>query len=98
MKKEADLYILLRISNFFTQHFWEEHKVIIMNPDKVSILYILCHGLCKKTVDLLVCSPSRLVECDFSRVVVKQRPKDRIWYSLAVHIRSWDLLILEKPL
>jgi hypothetical protein len=78
MEEEANLDVLLGVTNLFSQHGWEEHEMIIVNPDQITILNILGHGLCKQTVDLLVCSPCGLVECDLSWVVVEKWPKDLV--------------------
>jgi hypothetical protein len=49
-----------------------------MHPDQISILDFLGNGLGEKAICLLVCFPSGFVKCDLTRVIVKQRPEDRV--------------------
>jgi hypothetical protein len=57
MQEESDLDVLLTISNLLAKHFREEHEVIIMNPDQISILDFFRNGFGKKAVRFLVCLP-----------------------------------------
>jgi hypothetical protein len=52
--------------------------MIVVNPDEVTILNIFDNCFGEKSVDLLICGPGGLVECDFTRVVMEKRPKDRV--------------------
>lgn len=81
MEEEADLDILLCGANFLPQHLWQEHKMVIMDPYQIAISYIFCHCLREKTVNVLVCSPCRLIERNFSGVVVEEGPEDGICRS-----------------
>lgn len=49
-----------------------------MHPDQIAILDFLGNGLGEKAVRFLVCFPGGFVKCDLTRVVVKQRPEDRV--------------------
>lgn len=50
-----------------------------MNPYEVSVLDILRDGFGKEEVGFAVSPPSVLIEGDLARMVVEERPKDRIW-------------------
>ncbi len=78
MQEEANLDVLLSCSDLLAQHFWQKHQVVVVDPDKIAILYILSHRFCEQPVDLLVCGPCRLVECDLSGVVMEEGPEDGI--------------------
>lgn len=41
VEEESDLDILLAVADFFSQHLWQQHQVVIMHPDQVAILHIL---------------------------------------------------------
>lgn len=74
MKEESNLHILFAGTDLLSQHLWKKHKMIIVNPDKISILDILRHCSREQAVYFLICSPCRLVECDFSRMIVEEGP------------------------
>lgn len=78
MQEETNLDVLLGGANFLSQHFWQEHQMVVVNPDQISILYIFSHRLCEQAVDILVCFPVRLVEGNLSRVVMKEGPEDGV--------------------
>lgn len=71
VQEKANLNVFLRCANLFSQHLWQEHEMIVVDPDQISILDILRHDLCKLSVDLYVCIPSGLVEGDLSWVVME---------------------------
>jgi hypothetical protein len=74
VQEEANFDILLGCANFLSQHLWQKHEMIIVDPDQIPILNILCHGLRKLSIDLYICIPSRLIESDLSRVVMEEGP------------------------
>ena len=55
--------------------------MIIVNPDQISILYVLGHCLREQTVNFLVSGPCALIESDLSGVVVEEGPEDGIYHS-----------------
>ena len=79
MQEETNLDILLRCSNFLPQHLWQQHQVIIVHPDQITILYVLSHCPREQAIDLLVRSPCRLVERNLTGMVMEERPEDRIY-------------------
>ena len=78
MQEESNFDILLRGTDLLSQHFWQQHQVVIVHPNQITILYVLSHGLREKAIDFLVCSPCRLVESDLTGVVMEEGPEDRI--------------------
>jgi len=78
MEEEANLDILFRFTDLLTEHLREEHQMVVMNPNKVTILHVLDNGLGEEAVDFLICGPGGLVECDLTRVVMEKRPEDRV--------------------
>ena len=52
--------------------------MVVMNPDQITILYILRYILCEQTIDLLIRSPCALIEGNLSGVVVEERPENGI--------------------
>ena len=81
MKEEANFHIGLTGPNLFTEHGRKKHQVIVVNPNEVPILYLTGNCLGEKAVGFLVGIPSRFVEGDLARVVVKERPKNRIFHE-----------------
>jgi hypothetical protein len=78
MEEKSDLDIFLAIPNLLAKHFRKKHEVIVMDPDQVSILDFFRNGFGKKAVRFLVCLPGRFVECNFTWMVMKKWPQDRI--------------------
>jgi hypothetical protein len=78
VEEETNLDVLFRVANLLTKHLGEQHQMIIMNPDQISVLNILDDGFCKKAVDFLVCCPGRLVEGNLTGVIMEKRPEDRV--------------------
>lgn len=74
VQEEAYFDILLGVANFLAQHFRQEHEMVVMYPDQISILHVGRHCLRKQPVRLPVCVPSGLVKGDFAGVVMEQRP------------------------
>lgn len=78
VQEEGNLDILLRVSNFFTQHLGKQHQVVVVDPDEISVLYIVRNSLRKQSVHLAVCAPGPLIECDLAGVVVEEGPENGI--------------------
>lgn len=47
MKEEPDLDILLAVSNLLPKHLREQHQVIVMNPNQISVFNFFRDSLCK---------------------------------------------------
>lgn len=78
VQKEADLDVLFARTDLLAQHLRQEHQVIVMYPDQITITYFLRHRLCEQSIGFLVGLPGGFVKGDFTRMVVEQRPQDRI--------------------
>ena len=52
--------------------------MVVVDPNKVTVLNIFDNGLVEEAVDFLICGPGGLVECDLTRVVMEKRPEDRV--------------------
>ena len=50
--------------------------MVVVDPDQIVVLYILCDLLCEQTVGFLVGIPCGLVEGDLTGVVVEEGPED----------------------
>lgn len=79
VQEEANLDILLTVANLLAQHLGQQHEVIIMHPDQITVLDLLRNRLGEQPIRLLVCFPCGLVECDLTGVVVEQRPEDGVY-------------------
>lgn len=78
VQEEADLHVLLCVADQLTQHLWEEHEVIVVDPDHVIVLDVGHDRLRKELVDFVVGGPCRLVEGNLAGVVVEQGPEDLV--------------------
>ena len=78
MEEEAKLDILLRLPNLFAQHSWQKHQMVVMDPDHVIVIDICCNCFRKKAVRFSVRVPGGLVEGDFTRMVMEERPKNGV--------------------
>ena len=74
VEEEANLDVLLAVANLLTQHLGQQHQVVVMDPDHISVLYIIDDCLGEQAVHLTVCTPCRLVEGDLTGVVVEKGP------------------------
>ena len=84
VQEEANLDILLGVTELFAQHGGHEHQVVIVHPDHVVVLYVLCDGLCEQAVGLGVGVPSGLVEGNLTGVVMEERPHDLVCAIVSV--------------
>lgn len=78
VQEEAQLDILLCLANRFSKHGWKEHEMIIVYPYKVIVLNIFGYSFGEELIGGFVSLPSLFVECDLTRMIVEQGPKDRI--------------------
>jgi len=88
MQEKSNLDVFLRGANLLSQHFWQQHQVVIMHPDQIVILYVLGHCFREETIDFLVCSPCRLVERNLTGVVVEEGPEDRIYKNPSAFVEN----------
>lgn len=84
VKEEADLDVLLGVTNLLAQHGRHEHQVVVVDPDHIVVLDVLCNSLREQAVGLGVSFPGRLVKGDLSGVVVEKRPHDGVCELLLV--------------
>ena len=78
MEEEPDLDIVLSIPNLLSKHFRQQHQVIVVYPDQISILDFLRDSFGEQTIGFFICVPCRFIKCDFTGVVMEEWPKDRI--------------------
>lgn len=71
VEEETDLNVLLAVTDLLPQHLREQHQVIVVDPDHISVLDISDDCLGEESVDLAVCAPCGLVERDLTGVVVE---------------------------
>lgn len=85
VEEESHLDILdrvLHLLNLFSEILGQQHKMVVVNPNSVSILDCSHNSLCERPIGLLVCIPERLVEADFGWVVMEERPQYRIYAAV----------------
>jgi hypothetical protein len=78
VKEEADLDSALGLGDLLAQHLRQQHQVVVVYPNKVSVLHILDDFLGKEPIDLAVGRPGRLIERDLAGVVVEKGPEDGV--------------------
>lgn len=74
VEEESELDVALGVADLFAKHSGQKHEMVVVDPDQIVVLYILCDLLCKQTVGLLVGIPCGLVEGDLTGVVVEEGP------------------------
>ena len=89
VKEEANLDVLLGVTNLLAEHLWEEHEMVVVHPDHVAVLHVFGHGLGEEAVDLAVGGPGGLVERDFSWVVVEEWPEDGVCELVSVIFQKY---------
>lgn len=57
VKEEANLDVLLAVADLFTQHFREQHEMVVVDPDQIPILDFFGDGLGEKPIGFLVGLP-----------------------------------------
>ena len=57
VKEEANLDVLLSVTELFTQHGRHEHKMVIVDPDHIVVLNVFCDCLCEQAVGFCVALP-----------------------------------------
>lgn len=71
VQEETNLDVLLAVADLFAQHLREQHEMVVVDPDQISILDFLGDGFGEESVGFLVGLPGPLVEGDFTGVVVE---------------------------
>ena len=77
MKEESDLDILhwfFHSLDFGSQHSGQQHQMVIVHPDEITIFERLHNGFGEIAVGFPVSFPMGLIETNFTRMVMKQRP------------------------
>lgn len=83
VKEETKLHVALRVANLLAEHSRKKHKMVIVYPDQIIVLDILCDFFCEQAVGLAVGIPCRLVEGNLTGVVVEERPEDRVYCAMS---------------
>ena len=55
VQEEADFDVFLCVSNLLAEHLRQEHQMVVVHPDQVTILYILDDFLGEQAIHLAVC-------------------------------------------
>lgn len=76
MKEETELHVALGVADFFAKHSRKKHEMVIVYPNQIIVLDVLCDFFCEQTVGLAVGVPGRLVESNLTGVVVEEGPED----------------------
>jgi hypothetical protein len=76
VEEETELDVALGVANLFAEHSGQKHEMVVVDPDQIVILHVLCDLLCEQTVGFLVGIPGGLVEGDLTGVVVEEGPED----------------------
>jgi hypothetical protein len=57
VEEEPNLDVLLAVTNLLSEHFGQQHQVIIVDPDHISVLDISDDCFGEEPVDLAICGP-----------------------------------------
>ena len=80
---DVDVHLLSSLS----QHEWEEHEVIVVHPDVITVFEVRHYRVCEDLVRFAVCQHGVVVEGDLVELVVKQRPDGGV-YGCSVSTQS----------
>jgi hypothetical protein len=69
-----------------TEEHWQEHEVIVLDPNHGIGGYLLANDFCKAHVGLTIRKPIRLVKIHFTRVIMEQGPEDGVREAIVVAI------------
>lgn len=78
MEEEAYLDVFLGVADLFTEHGWQQHQVVVVDPDQVIVLDVLRDGFGEKPIYFLVGVPCQLVKGYLRGMVVEEWPQDLI--------------------
>ena len=100
VEEETELDVALGVADLFAEHSGQKHEMVVVDPDQIVVLYVLCDLLCEQAVGLLVGIPCGLVEGDLTRVVVEEGPEDGVCRAAVSIGKNGEKQsrILEKPL
>jgi hypothetical protein len=76
VEEETELDVALGSANLFAEHSGQKHEMVVVDPNQIVVLHVLCDLLCEQTVGFLVGIPGGLVEGDLTRVVMEEGPED----------------------
>lgn len=76
VEEETKLDVALGVADFFAEHSRQKHEMVVVDPDQIVVLYVLCDFLCEQTVGFLVGFPCGFVEGDLTGVVMEEGPED----------------------
>jgi len=80
---DVDVHLLSSLS----QHEREEHEVIVVHPDVITVFEVRHYRVCKDLVRFAVCQHGVVVEGDLVELVVKQWPDGGV-YGCSVSTQS----------
>lgn len=78
MQKESDLGLRLTSVELFSEHMWQKHEVVVVNPYSIAVLNIFDNVLSKQPVNFDISLPRFFFEVHVVGVVVKQGPENSI--------------------
>lgn len=76
VEEETELDVALGGANLFAEHSGQKHEMVVVDPNQIVVLHVLCDLLCEQAVGFLVGIPCGLVEGDLTRVIVEEGPED----------------------
>lgn len=59
---------------FVPQHFWEQHQMVIVDPNEIAVLDVSCDRLGELPINSFICLPAVLGEGNLPWVVVEKWP------------------------
>jgi hypothetical protein len=74
MQDEANLEVGHALTTHLADHGWQEHEMIVVHPNGVTILEVLCNNLSEYLIGGCVCIPGVFVEGDLAWVIVEEWP------------------------
>lgn len=101
VQKESNLDVLYAGTELLSQHGRHQHQVVVVDPNDVVVLDLLCHLASKDAIRISICHPGILVKRNLAGVVVEEGPQNGIWrkrVSKPQDGKSKRQDILEKPL
>lgn len=78
VQEESNLDVLYAVAELLTKHCRHQHEMVIVDPDEVVVLHLLCNFLGEDSVRVTVGNPGLFIEGNLARMVVEERPEDRV--------------------
>lgn len=91
MQEEANRDSFSALGSCFVQHLRQEHQVIVMDPDEISIFDVGRQFLSKTLIDGLVSFPFFLSEANCIGLIMQQWPKRGVCPGSATVYEVWVL-------